>query len=91
LFRHKGNLLSGDITPAYSELEEDVISEFARVLPDTKAVLIVRDPVSRACSHNPNFIAAENAACAHWMIRKLFTIFFRLPAGYRADRFRQKS
>jgi hypothetical protein len=55
LFRHKGNLLSGDITPAYSELEEDVISEFARVLPDTKAVLIVRDPVSRACSHISEF------------------------------------
>jgi hypothetical protein len=55
LFRHKDSLLSGDITPAYSELEEDVIAEFARVLPDTRVVLIVRDPVSRACSHISEF------------------------------------
>lgn len=49
-FRHKGNLLTGDITAAYADLEEDVISEIADVLPDVKIVFLVRDPVARAWS-----------------------------------------
>jgi hypothetical protein len=55
LFHHKDGLLSGDITPAYSELDGDVIAELAQFLPNTKVVLIVRDPVSRACSHISEF------------------------------------
>src|SRR5207237_32068 len=51
LFRHKDQKLSGDISPSYSRLEEDVISDIARRLPAVKIILLVRDPVSRAWSH----------------------------------------
>lgn len=51
LFRQKGQLLSGDISPSYSRLEEDVIGEIAKHLPQLKIVLLMRDPVARAWSH----------------------------------------
>src|ERR1051326_4184052 len=50
LFRFKGELLSGDISPMYTELDVGVIEELAERLPDTKLLLIARDPVARAWS-----------------------------------------
>jgi hypothetical protein len=50
LFRYKGKLLSGDISPQYCVLSEDVIRQLAGALPDVKIVLLVRDPVARAWS-----------------------------------------
>jgi hypothetical protein len=49
-FRHKGELLSGDISPGYSQLSEEVVGKVASALPDTKIVLLIRDPVARAWS-----------------------------------------
>jgi len=51
LFRHKLTWLSGDITPGYCSLEPAMIAEIAGAMPDTKIILLVRDPVSRAWSH----------------------------------------
>jgi hypothetical protein len=50
LFRHKGDLLSGDITAAYADLNEDIIKQIAAAMPQTKIVMMVRDPVARAWS-----------------------------------------
>jgi hypothetical protein len=50
LFRHKGESLSGDVTPTYADLSEKDIAAIAEVMPQTKIVLLVRDPVSRAQS-----------------------------------------
>ena len=50
LFRFKQGLLSGDVTPGYSGLEQPVIEQIALRLPDVKIVFLVRDPVSRAWS-----------------------------------------
>jgi hypothetical protein len=50
LFRHKGELLSGDVTPTYVDLGESDIRGIAEVMPGVKIVLLVRDPVSRAQS-----------------------------------------
>jgi hypothetical protein len=50
LFEPKGELLSGDITPSYSTLSEDVISQVAKRFPALKVVLLVRDPVERSWS-----------------------------------------
>ena len=50
LFNHKGELLSGDISPPYWSLEDDVIGAVAARFPKAKIVLLVRDPVSRAWS-----------------------------------------
>src|SRR5215469_4724431 len=50
LFRHKGRLLSGDISPGYGTIEDEGIRKIAAGLPETKIILLVREPVSRAWS-----------------------------------------
>jgi hypothetical protein len=50
LFRFKGELKSGDVSPSYVTLKEEQISEIGKALPDTKIVLMVRDPIARASS-----------------------------------------
>jgi hypothetical protein len=50
LFRHKGNLLSGDISPGYCVMSAEAVSQVAANLPQAKVILLVRDPVARAWS-----------------------------------------
>lgn len=50
LFDPKHELLSGDITPSYSTLSEDVIEILAERFPNLKIILLVRDPVERSWS-----------------------------------------
>jgi hypothetical protein len=50
LFKKKGELLSGDITPGYSILSDDSIAEIARHFPAAKVIFLARDPVERAWS-----------------------------------------
>lgn len=50
LFAPKGDLISGDVTPAYSTLDSSTIESLARGLPDLRLILLLRDPISRAWS-----------------------------------------
>ena len=50
LFSHKGPLLSGDISPAYSTLSEEIIQKVVDHFPNLKVVFLARDPVERAWS-----------------------------------------
>jgi hypothetical protein len=50
LFASKGSLLSGDITPAYSMLNDEVIERIVSHFPDLKVIFLARDPVERAWS-----------------------------------------
>lgn len=50
LFRFKGGLKSGDISPTYIGLTGNVIAEIEARLPQTKILLLVRDPIARAAS-----------------------------------------
>jgi Sulfotransferase family len=50
LFRFKGDLLSGDITPGYSGLGPDVIKQIPTYFPNVRIVFLIREPVSRAWS-----------------------------------------
>jgi hypothetical protein len=50
LFRHKGDLLSGEINSGYSGLGEDVISDLAQHLPKLRTFIILRDPILRGWS-----------------------------------------
>jgi hypothetical protein len=50
LFRFKGELKSGDVSPSYVTLTDEIIGRIGEELPDTKIVLMVRDPVARASS-----------------------------------------
>lgn len=50
LFRFKAGQLSGDITPAYSKVNEAVIAEIAGDFPSAKFVFMAREPIARLWS-----------------------------------------
>lgn len=50
LFAAEGSLLSGDITPAYSMLPDEIIAMVTRQFPAAKVIFLARDPVERAWS-----------------------------------------
>jgi Sulfotransferase family len=50
LFEAKGPLLSGDITPAYSMLNDELIERIVSHFPHLKVIFLARDPVERAWS-----------------------------------------
>jgi hypothetical protein len=50
LFEPKGALLSGDITPAYSTLSDELIERIVGRFPNLKVIFLARDPVERAWS-----------------------------------------
>lgn len=51
LFSFAAGRLTGDITPAYSRLDAVAIKAIAEHLPQVKAVLMLRDPISRLWSN----------------------------------------
>lgn len=50
-FRYKGDKLSGDISPSYCQMEEEMIRTVMARFPGIKIIFMIRDPVSRAWSH----------------------------------------
>jgi hypothetical protein len=50
LFEPKAELLSGDITPAYSLLNDELIERIVSYFPNLKVIFLARDPVERAWS-----------------------------------------
>jgi sulfotransferase family protein len=50
LFAHKGSRLSGDITPTYSMLNDEIIEQIVGYFPNLKVIFLARDPVERAWS-----------------------------------------
>jgi hypothetical protein len=51
LFASKKSLLSGDITPGYSTLPDEIVERIAAPFTDLKVLFLARDPVERAWSH----------------------------------------
>src|ERR1700756_3579440 len=47
LFEPKGSLLSGDISPNYSTLSNEVIRRVVGYFPNLKVIFLARDPVER--------------------------------------------
>ncbi|PYJ10748.1 MAG: hypothetical protein DME93_10800 [Verrucomicrobia bacterium] len=50
LFEAKGASLSGDISPTYSTLNDEIIQRVISYLPNLKVIFLARDPVERAWS-----------------------------------------
>ena len=51
LFQMSGGKISGDITPAYSRLDDNAVKYVHQLLPQVKIIFLIRDPVERAWSH----------------------------------------
>jgi len=60
-FRFKDDLLSGDVSPSYAIMKDDVIAQVMARFPSLKTVLLVRDPISRAWSHFTMLVRAGKA------------------------------
>jgi hypothetical protein len=76
LFAPKGSLLSGDITPAYSMLNDEVIERIVSHFPNLKVIFLARDPVERAWSQlsmgvRLRNISPFNTTDVHDVIRNL--------------------
>jgi hypothetical protein len=50
LFKHKGSLVSGDISPAYCAISDEIIQQVVNCFPNLKVIFLARDPVERAWS-----------------------------------------
>lgn len=50
LFEKSGGLITGDISPLYYHLPEEAVGKIARYNPETRIIMLVRDPVSRTWS-----------------------------------------
>lgn len=50
MFRFKDGLITGDVTPGYSGLKDEIITQVAERFPDIKVFLLIRDPVARLWS-----------------------------------------
>jgi hypothetical protein len=51
LFESKASLLSGDISPNYSTLDDEVIRQIIGYFPNLRVIFLARDPVERVWSH----------------------------------------
>ncbi|WP_259074572.1 sulfotransferase [Salinibacter ruber] len=51
LFEKGGSRLKGEITPAYSILEQEDVVSIAESFPDLKVLFLIRNPIYRAWSH----------------------------------------
>jgi hypothetical protein len=51
LFEPKGSLFSGDISPNYSTLSDEIIRQIVGYFPNLKVIFLARDPVERFWSH----------------------------------------
>ncbi len=104
LFVAKGSLLSGDITPAYCTLPEEIIEMVMRSFPQLKVIFLARDPVERAWSQLslsvqsggiPAFDATDFDEIMHQLLHPLVlvrsypsTIVARWRRHFPADQFR---
>jgi sulfotransferase family protein len=51
IFEPKKGKVSGEITPAYSVLKKDRIAHVHRLMPETKLIFFMRNPIERVWSH----------------------------------------
>ncbi len=51
LFKQSKDKITGDITPAYSRLDHTAIKYVYNLMPESKIILLLRDPIERAWSH----------------------------------------
>jgi sulfotransferase family protein len=62
LFAAKKTLLSGDITPGYSTLNDELIERIIGYFPNLKVIFLARDPVDRAWSQLSMDVRDQNIA-----------------------------
>ncbi len=77
LFRFKGNLISGDVTPSYCAIPDDQIARIMARFPKLKIIMLLRDPVSRAISHLQMWARGEKVSSEELQNLDKFLEFFK--------------
>lgn len=78
-----GTRLVGDITPAYGLLDEAILSEMAKMAPDTRFVMLLRDPLDRLWS-NLRMMAGWRLKEGEEITAKSHALFDRMLRGKEA-------
>lgn len=79
LFNKSGDLLTGDFTPAYSILDSTSVEYIYNLMPETKIIFIMRNPIERAWSHARMDRAAHAGKAVHEIDEEAFVNHFRSP------------
>ena len=84
LFAPAAGRFCGEITPAYSLLEETTIGEIRRELPELRIVFRMRDPIDRALSHLA-LTVKEGHMNRHANAQQLLEFLTSAPVQQRGD------
>ncbi len=79
-FEPAGDRVTGEITPGYGVMSSNQIAGVARLLPDLKTVLIIRNPVDRAWSHAVMKLSRERHRPVEAVPDEEFREFLTSPA-----------
>lgn len=85
-FEGAAGRLPGEVTPAYSILDMSVVAQIARIMPDLRLILLLRDPVERAWSRAVMNLAKRRGVEADEVSDEAFIAHFRsIPGLLRGD------
>ena len=59
-FRTSAGVITGDISPQYCRLDEEVVGHIKEILPDLKIILLLRDPIDRVWSNAKLILSKQN-------------------------------
>lgn len=80
-------LMRGEATASYAALDREVIEEIARLNPDVKVLLMLRNPVDRAWSHAKKDLVRNRGRAAGDVSDPEWHTFFRDPYQRRCARY----
>jgi len=75
----------GEATASYLNLDDNVIEELTDILPNSKFIIIIRDPVERAWSHAKKYVARnlfrEISTISSEEMKAFFTSDYQMACG----------
>jgi hypothetical protein len=82
--RHSGTV-SGEITPAYSILDEAAVGHVHSLLPDVKLIFLMRDPIDRSWSQIRMDLARMGRKIRDLSLEEMFTLARSDTVALRSD------
>ena len=77
LFRPNQGQVAGEITPAYSTLDRDTVAHVREIMPETKIIFMVRNPIERAWSQAVMSLDNKERGSAKFASEKVFIRLFK--------------
>lgn len=85
LFPRESGSVSGEITPAYSTLDETGVAHVHRLLPDVKLIFLMRDPIDRSWSQMRMDLAGKGRRIEELSLEDLVAIARGDSIALRSD------